>query len=142
MMPGDHPPSSETEVMQAAFHTSEHVSMLPIGGTAMASLAGLMHVRGRRVVGDEYNAAFFDRGPKFLHYRPRILLLGPVEFDHGDLYRDLDAVLTAFRAGTAQIPRHGAVVVNGDSEPAPSAVRDASACVGAVIAGLSPENGS
>ncbi|HPA82130.1 MAG TPA: Mur ligase domain-containing protein, partial [Thermoanaerobaculales bacterium] len=53
---------------------------------------------GRQIVieGDEYNTAFFDRGPKFLHYRPHLFVLGPVEFDHGDIYRDLDAVMTAF----------------------------------------------
>jgi UDP-N-acetylmuramate: L-alanyl-gamma-D-glutamyl-meso-diaminopimelate ligase len=63
--------------------------------------------------GDEYNTAFFDRGPKFLHYRPELFVLGPVEFDHADLYRDLEAVVTAFRAGTAQVPNHGAVIVCG-----------------------------
>ena len=39
------------------------------------------------IEGDEYNTAFFDRGAKFLHYRPHLFLLGPVEFDHADLYR-------------------------------------------------------
>jgi len=77
--------------------------------------------------GDEYNTAFFDRGPKFLHYRPEIFLLGPVEFDHADLYPDLDAVLTAFRAGTAQVPRHGRVVLFHDSEISRAAARDATA---------------
>ncbi len=79
------------------------------------------------IEGDEYNTAFFDRGPKFLHYRARIFLLGPVEFDHADLFRDLDAVLTAFRAGTAQVPRHGTVVVNALSPAALEGVRDTSA---------------
>ena len=84
---------------------------------------------GRQIVieGDEYNTAFFDRGPKFFHYRPHLFLIGPVEFDHGDIYRDLDAVLTAFRAGAAQVPRHGAVVVNAFSEGARAAARDAAA---------------
>jgi len=86
---------------------------------------------GRQIVieGDEYNTAFFDRGPKFLHYRPHLFVLGPVEFDHGDIYRDLDAVMTAFRAGAAQVPRHGAVVVNAFSEGAVAAARDAAAPV-------------
>ena len=65
------------------------------------------------IEGDEYNTAFFDRGAKFLHYRPHLFLVGPVEFDHGDLYPNLEAVLTAFRAGTAQVPRTGAVIVEG-----------------------------
>ncbi len=78
--------------------------------------------------GDEYNTAFFDRGPKFLHYRPEIFLLGPVEFDHADLYPDFDAVLTAFRAGTAQVPpRHGNIVALWDHEGTRAATRDARA---------------
>jgi len=79
------------------------------------------------IEGDEYNTAFFDRGPKFLHYRPHLFILGPVEFDHADLYPNLDAVLTAFRAGAAQVPKTGAVVVNTWSETAVSATRDATA---------------
>ena len=50
--------------------------------------------KGRHFVieGDEYDTAYFDKGPKFLHYRPRIVLLTSVEFDHADIYRDLDHV--------------------------------------------------
>ncbi len=54
--------------------------------------------------GDEYNAAFFDRGPKFLHYEPRHLFIGNIEYDHADLYPDLDAVLDAFRKVAAIVP--------------------------------------
>ncbi|MCG6962225.1 MAG: Mur ligase domain-containing protein [Acidobacteria bacterium] len=79
------------------------------------------------IEGDEYNTAFFDRGPKFLHYRPQLFLLGPVEFDHADIYPTLDAVLTGFRAGTAQVPPHGRVVVNASSQTTLDAVRDATA---------------
>jgi UDP-N-acetylmuramate: L-alanyl-gamma-D-glutamyl-meso-diaminopimelate ligase len=64
--------------------------------------------------GDEYNAAFFDRGPKFLHYEPRHLFVGNIEFDHADLYADLPAVLEAFRKVAALVPEDGAVVVNAD----------------------------
>ena len=79
------------------------------------------------IEGDEYNTAFFDRGPKFLHYRPRHFLIGPVEFDHADLFPNLEAVLTAFRAGAAQVPRDGSVVVNTWSDGAVAAARDATA---------------
>ena len=87
--------------------------------------------RGGQLVieGDEYNTAFFDRGPKFLHYRPHLFVLGPVEFDHADIYRDLDAVITAFRAGAAQVPRHGAVVASLFCPGTEAAIRDASAPV-------------
>lgn len=64
--------------------------------------------------GDEYNAAFFDRGPKFLHYAPRHLFVGNIEFDHADLYPDLGAVLEAFRKVVALVPEDGVVVVNAD----------------------------
>ena len=47
--------------------------------------------------GDEYDTAFFDKGPKFLHYDPDALLLNAIEFDHADIYRDLDHVKSAFR---------------------------------------------
>jgi UDP-N-acetylmuramate: L-alanyl-gamma-D-glutamyl-meso-diaminopimelate ligase len=66
------------------------------------------------VEGDEYNTAFFDRGPKFLHYRPHFFVVGNVEFDHGDIYPDLDAILAAFRAGVALVGGDGQVVANAD----------------------------
>jgi len=102
-----------------------------VGGLPRWNPRGFRLGDGRWLVieGDEYNTAFFDRGPKFLHYRPHLFILGPVEFDHADLYPNLDAVLTAFRAGTSQVPRHGAVVVNGWSEHALAACRDATAPV-------------
>ncbi len=55
--------------------------------------------RGEEFVieGDEYETAFFDKGPKFLHYRPRTAILTSVEFDHAEMYADLDAVKEAFR---------------------------------------------
>jgi len=62
--------------------------------------------QGRHFVieGDEYDTAYFDKGPKFLHYRPRIVLLTSVEFDHADIYRDLDHVRESFRRLAAIVP--------------------------------------
>ena len=100
-----------------------------VGGLPSWNRRGFRLGGGEWIVieGDEYNTAFFDRGPKFLHYRPHLFILGPVEFDHADLYPTLDAVLTAFRAGSAQVPKSGAVVVNAWSEHAMAATRDATA---------------
>lgn len=64
--------------------------------------------------GDEYNAAFFDRGPKFLHYEPKHLFIGNIEYDHADLYPDLASIEEAFRAVAAIVPEEGIVVVNAD----------------------------
>ena len=66
--------------------------------------------------GDEYNAAFFDRGPKFLHYEPQHLFVGNIEFDHADLYPDLPAVVEAFRRVVAIVPPEGSIVANVDDE--------------------------
>ena len=59
------------------------------------------------VEGDEYDTAWFDKGPKFLHYRPRSAILTSVEFDHADIYRDLEHVKLAFRAFLGTIPEDG-----------------------------------
>jgi UDP-N-acetylmuramate: L-alanyl-gamma-D-glutamyl-meso-diaminopimelate ligase len=59
------------------------------------------------VEGDEYDTAFFDKGPKFLHYRPRTAILTSVEFDHADIYRDLDHVKEAFRRFVHILPPDG-----------------------------------
>lgn len=63
------------------------------------------------VEGDEYDSAFFDKGPKFLHYRPDAALLNAVEYDHADIYPDLDAVKDAFRRFVALLPGEAPLVV-------------------------------
>lgn len=64
--------------------------------------------------GDEYNAAFFDRGPKFLHYEPQTLLLNNIEFDHADLYPDVESIESAFERLVALVPEDGVIVANTD----------------------------
>jgi UDP-N-acetylmuramate: L-alanyl-gamma-D-glutamyl-meso-diaminopimelate ligase len=62
------------------------------------------------VEGDEYDTAFFDKGPKFLHYFPDALILTHVEFDHADIYADLNAVKTAFKRLVNLVPRRSLIV--------------------------------
>jgi len=71
--------------------------------------------RGEHIVieGDEYDTAFFDKGPKFLHYPPHVATLTSVEFDHADIFRDLDHVKEAFRTFIAGIPRESILVAHG-----------------------------
>jgi UDP-N-acetylmuramate: L-alanyl-gamma-D-glutamyl-meso-diaminopimelate ligase len=66
------------------------------------------------IEGDEYETAFFDKGPKFLHYRPRTAILTSVEFDHAEMYRDLEAVREAFRKFVALVPRDGRLIACAD----------------------------
>lgn len=96
-----------------------------IGG-APVDLPGSFHAgTGDRFVieGDEYNAAYFDRGPKFLHYRPETVVLTSVEHDHVDLYPTPEALRAAFAALIALLPRDGLLIACGDDP----AVRELSA---------------
>jgi UDP-N-acetylmuramate: L-alanyl-gamma-D-glutamyl-meso-diaminopimelate ligase len=62
------------------------------------------------IEGDEYDTAFFDKGPKFLHYFPDAVILTSVEFDHADIYKDLDEVKTAFKRLVNLVPRRGLLI--------------------------------
>jgi UDP-N-acetylmuramate: L-alanyl-gamma-D-glutamyl-meso-diaminopimelate ligase len=68
------------------------------------------------IEGDEYDTAFFDKGPKFMHYFPDALILTHVEFDHADIYSDLGAVKTAFKRLVNLVPRRGRIVAFDGSE--------------------------
>ena len=62
------------------------------------------------VEGDEYDTAFFDKGPKFLHYQPQIAIVTSIEFDHADIYADLEAIKLSFARLMAIMPKDGCVV--------------------------------
>ncbi len=66
------------------------------------------------IEGDEYDTAYFDKGPKFLHYRPRIGLLTSIEFDHADIYRDLAHLKESFRKLVGIIPPDGLLIASAD----------------------------
>jgi UDP-N-acetylmuramate: L-alanyl-gamma-D-glutamyl-meso-diaminopimelate ligase len=76
--------------------------------------------RGRDFVieGDEYDSAFFDKTAKFLKYLPDVAVIGNIEFDHADIYADLEAVLLAFRRLVNLVPRNGLLLLGGDSSHA------------------------
>jgi UDP-N-acetylmuramate: L-alanyl-gamma-D-glutamyl-meso-diaminopimelate ligase len=78
------------------------------------------------VEGDEYDTAFFDKGPKFLHYHPKICVLTSVEFDHADIFPDLQAVENAFAKLMKSIPGDGLLIVNSDDPGASRLSREAS----------------
>lgn len=89
-----------------------------IGGVA-ENFGTSFHLRDGRpfiIEGDEYDTAFFDKGPKFMHYFPDALILTHVEFDHADIYRDLDSVKTAFKRLVNLVPRRGRIVAFDGSE--------------------------
>jgi UDP-N-acetylmuramate: L-alanyl-gamma-D-glutamyl-meso-diaminopimelate ligase len=68
------------------------------------------------IEGDEYDTAYFDKVPKFIHYKPKFVILTSVEFDHADIYKDFDAVKAAFLSLMRLIPDTGALVYWGDDK--------------------------
>src|SRR5690242_4548879 len=64
---------------------------------------------------DEYDTAYFDKGPKFMHYLPELAIVNNIEFDHADIYRDLDAVKLAFRRFMNLVPSNGRLIAGWDS---------------------------
>ena len=64
---------------------------------------------------DEYDTAYFDKGPKFMHYLPELAIVNNIEFDHADIYRDLDAVKLAFRRFMNLAPENGRLIAGWDS---------------------------
>ncbi|HEX8920532.1 MAG TPA: Mur ligase domain-containing protein, partial [Pyrinomonadaceae bacterium] len=67
------------------------------------------------IEGDEYDTAYFDKGPKFMHYMPELAIVGNIEFDHADIYADLHAVKTAFRRLMNTVPGNGRLIAGWDS---------------------------
>jgi UDP-N-acetylmuramate: L-alanyl-gamma-D-glutamyl-meso-diaminopimelate ligase len=127
------------------FFIAGHKSIVVAGThgktTTTAMLAWIFHVAGRRpdflvggvipnfnersyglgggeefiIEGDEYETAFFDRGPKFLHYHPDELILTSLEFDHADIYPDLASIAKQFRLLVNLVPRRGRILIWGES---------------------------
>jgi UDP-N-acetylmuramate: L-alanyl-gamma-D-glutamyl-meso-diaminopimelate ligase len=87
-----------------------------IGGILKNFGTGCQVGKGKYFVveGDEYDTAFFDKGPKFLHYQPKTAVITSVEFDHGDIYRDLEHVKSAFSKFLSIIPPEGLALACSD----------------------------
>jgi len=98
-----------------------------VGGVPINFGSGWNAGRGGYVVleGDEYDTAFFDKGPKFLHYRPQKVILTSIEFDHADIYRDLDQIKNAFRRLIGLMPIEGIVVACWDYPSVRDVAKDA-----------------
>ena len=67
------------------------------------------------IEGDEYDTAYFDKGPKFMHYLPELAIVNNIEFDHADIYRDLEAIKLAFRRFMNLAPGNGCLIAGWDS---------------------------
>ena len=109
---GTHGKTTTTSMLAWIFHTAGLQPSFLIGGIA-ENFGSSFHLgQGEHFIleGDEYDTAFFDKGPKFLHYFPHAVILTSVEFDHADIYKDMEAVETAFKRLVNLIARRGRIV--------------------------------
>jgi UDP-N-acetylmuramate: L-alanyl-gamma-D-glutamyl-meso-diaminopimelate ligase len=113
---GTHGKTTSTSLLGWVLEKAGRQPSLLVGGITRNFSQGYRLGSGEFFVieGDEYDTAFFDKGPKFLHYRPQAVLLNAVEFDHADIYRDLDHVKDAFQRLLAIVPTGAPVLVCSD----------------------------
>jgi UDP-N-acetylmuramate: L-alanyl-gamma-D-glutamyl-meso-diaminopimelate ligase len=109
---GTHGKTTTTSMLAWIFQSAGKRPAFLVGGIAENFGSSFALGDGGHFIieGDEYDTAFFDKGPKFLHYFPDSVILTSVEFDHADIYKDLDAVKTAFKRLVNLVPRRGRIV--------------------------------
>ncbi|PYK75185.1 MAG: UDP-N-acetylmuramate:L-alanyl-gamma-D-glutamyl-meso-diaminopimelate ligase, partial [Verrucomicrobia bacterium] len=82
------------------------------------------------IEGDEYDTAFFDKRSKFIHYLPELVIVNNIEFDHADIFKNLDEIKLSFRRLLNIVPQNGMVLLNGDD---PNCVEVAKDCLAQMI---------
>ncbi|MGB6685451.1 MAG: UDP-N-acetylmuramate:L-alanyl-gamma-D-glutamyl-meso-diaminopimelate ligase [Candidatus Acidiferrum sp.] len=124
---GTHGKTTTTAMLAWIFHTAGKQPNFLVGGVAenFGKSYGLGGGEEFILEGDEYETAFWDRGPKFFHYHPDDLIITSLEFDHADIYRDFETYELAFRRLVNLVPRRGQVVIWGDTEQSGPALRRA-----------------
>jgi len=109
---GTHGKTTTSSMLAWIFQHARRAPSFLIGGIPENFGSSFALGSGREFIleGDEYDTAFFDKGPKFLHYFPDALILTSVEFDHADIYKNLDEVKTAFKRLVNLVPRRGLLI--------------------------------
>ena len=115
---GTHGKTTTTSMLAWIFRSAGFDPSFLIGGIAENFGSSFYLGQGKHFIleGDEYDTAFFDKGPKFLHYFPDAIIVTSVEFDHADIYKDLDAVEIAFKRLVNLIPRRGRILAFDSGE--------------------------
>ncbi|MGC2672262.1 MAG: UDP-N-acetylmuramate:L-alanyl-gamma-D-glutamyl-meso-diaminopimelate ligase [Candidatus Acidiferrum sp.] len=124
---GTHGKTTTTAMLAWIFQTAGKKPNFLVGGVAenFGKSYGLGGGEEFILEGDEYETAFWDRGPKFFHYHPDDLIVTSLEYDHADIYRDFETYELAFRRLVNLVPRRGRVVIWGDTEESGLALRRA-----------------
>ena len=126
---GTHGKTTTTSLLAFLLDRAGHAPSFLVGGVPVDFGCSYRLGEGRAFVveGDEYDSAFFDKRPKFVHYLPDVAVVGNVEYDHADIYPDLAAVQTGFLRLFSVIPRSGLLVAGAES-PALAALLPRAPC--------------
>jgi UDP-N-acetylmuramate: L-alanyl-gamma-D-glutamyl-meso-diaminopimelate ligase len=129
---GTHGKTTTTALLGHVLAAAGRAPSFLVGGVAQNYQASFRLGAGPHFVveGDEYDTAYFDKGPKFLHYRPRTAILTSVEFDHADIFRDLPHYEAAFERFARLLPPDGCLAV---SAAYPNALRIAEASAAQIV---------
>lgn len=113
---GTHGKTSTTAILSWIFEVADLSPTFLIGGVARNFSSSIKLGKGKYFIveGDEYDSSFFDKRPKFLHYFPQHLIINNIEFDHSDIYEDLEDIKNEFKKLLRLIPSNGLIVANGD----------------------------
>jgi UDP-N-acetylmuramate: L-alanyl-gamma-D-glutamyl-meso-diaminopimelate ligase len=124
---GTHGKTTTTAMLAWIFETAGKMPNFLVGGVAenFGKSYGLGGGEEFILEGDEYETAFWDRGPKFFHYHPDDLIVTSLEYDHADIYPDFETYQLAFRRLVNLVPRRGRAMIWGDTEQSGPALRSA-----------------
>lgn len=122
---GTHGKTTTTGLMAHVFLCAKKDPGFVVGGVAVPTKDGITETSFRNgsktsdyfiIEGDEYDTSYFDKSPKFLHYKPHIAVVTSVEFDHADIYNNFEEYKKSFEFLAEEVSDKGLLVLNGDSE--------------------------
>jgi UDP-N-acetylmuramate: L-alanyl-gamma-D-glutamyl-meso-diaminopimelate ligase len=113
---GTHGKTTTTSLLAWLFDDAGWEPSFMIGGIPLNFLQGCKKQAGHHWIleGDEYDTSFFDKRSKFVHYLPELVIINNIEFDHADIYANLDEIKKSFRRLVDIIPRNGMIILNAD----------------------------
>ena len=139
---GTHGKTTTTSILAWIFEVAGHHPSFLIGGIPSNLEQGCRLNDSRYCIleGDEYDTAFFDKRSKFIHYLPELVIVNNLEFDHADIFQDLDEIKLSFRRLLNIVPSEGMVLLNADD---PNCVDIGKSCPAPIVeVGFSPNAGN
>ena len=115
---GTHGKTTTTAILSNIFSNAKKYPSYMIGGVAIGKSSGFKFERsGKDVIleGDEYDTAFFDKRSKFLHYKPDFLIINNIEFDHSDIFDNIEQIKLTFKRVINIVPKNGYIIANTSS---------------------------